>query len=110
MNMPSPKEKNPSGSALPIGRNMIRVSSCPSTTRGFPRRRDSNPLRVCRAGRELGDLETDLVDVAPEPVLARLERLDDRMRDRPRVLRRVLVRRRVAAADVAARHAAPQVQ
>jgi len=69
-----------------------------------------NPLRVCRAGRELGDLETDLVDVAPEPVLARLERLDDRMRDRPRVLRRVLVRRRVAAADVAARHAAPQVQ
>src|SRR5690349_4125847 len=63
-----------------------------------------------RARLQLRDLEADLVDVAPEPVLVRLERLDDRMLVRARVLRRVLVRRRVAAADVPARHAAPQVQ
>jgi hypothetical protein len=42
-------------------------------------------------------------------VLARFERLDDRMMRREEVLRRVLVLRRVAAADVATVQAPPQV-
>jgi hypothetical protein len=50
-----------------------------------------------------------LVDVAPRPGLPRLDRPDERMVRQPKVLRGVLVRGRVAAADVAARETHPQV-
>ena len=50
-------------------------------------------------------LNLHLVDVAPAPVFARLERLDDRVVGRPKVLGGVFVRRRVAAADMPARQA-----
>jgi hypothetical protein len=50
-----------------------------------------------------------IVDVAPSPGLAGLERTNDGMRRRMKVLRRVLVLRRVATPDVAARQAEAQV-
>ena len=56
------------------------------------------------------DDEGDLVDHAPAPLLARLGRAKDGVVDRVRVLRGVPVRRRVAAADLPARHAHAQVQ
>ena len=52
----------------------------------------------------------DLVDVAPAPVLAGLERADDRVRRGVVVRSRVAVGRVVAAADVAAGEADPEVQ
>src|SRR5439155_19972982 len=52
----------------------------------------------------------DLVDVAPAPVLARLCGADDRVPGLVRVSGRVPVGRRVAAADLPASHAHPQVQ
>src|SRR5262245_29158727 len=53
--------------------------------------------------------EHDLVDVAPRPVLAGLERPDYRVPDLLEVLRRVLAEAIVAAADVPAGQAQPQV-
>src|SRR6266480_2427564 len=53
--------------------------------------------------------ERDFVDVAPAPVLAGLGGADDRMAALIRVRRRVLVRGRVAAADLPALHAHPEV-
>ena len=70
----------------------------------------ARPLRG--AGADLGvfaDDERDLVEVAPAPVLAGLGRPDDRVSRAARVSRGVLVRRAVAAADVAARLAHAQV-
>ena len=55
------------------------------------------------------DEEAHPVDVAEPPVLLRLVRLDDRVPVRLEVRRGVAVRRVVAAADVAAGHAHPQV-
>src|SRR5215831_6510571 len=55
------------------------------------------------------ELERELVLVAPEPVLARLERADDRVPGRVVVRSRVLVGRVVAAADLAAGHAFAEV-
>src|SRR3954451_3707599 len=55
------------------------------------------------------DREGDVVDVAPDPVLARLGRARDRVRLVPRVTARVPVRRGVAAADLPAARAHPQV-
>jgi hypothetical protein len=49
------------------------------------------------------------IDVAPAPLLIRLERLDDRMTARAEVLRRVLISRAIATADVPARHTESQV-
>src|SRR3954470_2355930 len=54
-------------------------------------------------------LDEDLVDVAPAPVLARLDRPHDRVVAVAVVRRRVLVRRGVAARDVPAGEALPQV-
>ena len=51
----------------------------------------------------------DLVEVAPTPVFARLKRPNHRMVSRMKMLRGVRVRRRVAAADVTARQAEPQM-
>src|SRR5258706_15123227 len=48
------------------------------------------------------ELHRDLVDITPAPVLAALERGDDRMLRRMVVLGRMLVLRVVATADVAA--------
>src|SRR5262249_7392408 len=49
--------------------------------------------------------ECHLIHVAPAPVFAGLRGSHDRMADLMEVRRRVLVRRRVAAADLPARHA-----
>src|SRR3982751_4124822 len=54
-------------------------------------------------------LHEHLVHVAPDPVLPRLDRLDQRMALRVEVLRRMAVLRRVAAAHVAAGQAEPEM-
>src|SRR5690349_7373390 len=56
------------------------------------------------------DDESDLVEVAPAPVLARLERADDRVLGRALMGGRVAVRRVVAATDVPALQADAEVQ
>ena len=63
-----------------------------------------------RARALVRELERDVVEVAPVPVLAGLVRLDDRMGGLVEVPGRVLSGRVVAAPDVAARGAAPQVK
>src|SRR5262249_9346627 len=67
--------------------------------------------RGLKAGshRALRPFEEDLVDVAPGPVLARLERADEGVVRAVEVLGGVLVLRRIAAADVAAGEAEPEV-
>jgi hypothetical protein len=54
------------------------------------------------AERVVVDLEVELVDEAPPPILARLVRADQRVLGGAEVLAGVAVRRRVAAADVSA--------
>src|SRR5207248_10921852 len=95
-------------------------------TRPAPRRRGAHQLRaggrrtarplpgrgsgVRRGGRRPFDLEEELVRVAPPPVLARLVGADQRVIVVSVVVPGgVAVRRVVAAADVAAAHAHPQV-
>jgi hypothetical protein len=51
----------------------------------------------------------DLVDVTPDPVFTRLERLHEGMANRMKVLGGVLVLRGITASDVAARQAQAQV-
>jgi hypothetical protein len=58
---------------------------------------------------QLLERESDLVHVTPSPVLTGLERADDRVAAAMEVLRSVLVLRLIAAADVPADHAEPQV-
>jgi hypothetical protein len=53
--------------------------------------------------------DLDLIHVAPPPVLVGLEGLHDRVLGRVEVPRRVMVGRRIAAADVAAGQTKPQV-
>jgi hypothetical protein len=50
------------------------------------------------------------IDIAPAPFFARLEGFDDRVFGRMKMFGGVFVWRRVAATDVAAGHANPQVQ
>src|SRR4051794_8814714 len=64
----------------------------------------SSPIPCARAR-----LDVDLIHIAPAPVFARLERLDDRMASGVEVLGGVLVLRGVAAADVPANQALAQV-
>src|SRR6187401_2386757 len=66
--------------------------------------------RVVMWWSEDGTLEELLGRVVPEPVLARLEALDDRMAFSRGMPTRVLRRRRVAAADMPALHASPEVE
>src|SRR3989449_11582074 len=83
---------------------MLTIATC------VPASKASHSLRLIASGDIVPLLShRDLVHVAPAPVLARLERAHDRMLHRPEVLRRVLVLRRVAAPDVPAREAEPQV-
>src|SRR4051794_37072046 len=63
-----------------------------------------------RLAGDLRDPHAELVGEAPAPVLARLQRADDRVLGLSRVPARVLARRAVAAADVAAFQADAQVQ
>src|SRR4051812_36112007 len=70
--------------------------------------RAANTCRTIRRSR-LRDPERDLVLVAPEPLLARLERAHDRVAGRVVVRGHVLVGRGVAAPDGPALRAAPQV-
>src|SRR5688572_20741285 len=56
-----------------------------------------------------GGLHVDLVHEAPDPVLPRLQRADDRVAGRLRVGRGVLVRRIVAAPDATAGQALSKV-
>src|ERR1700694_4207354 len=61
------------------------------------------------ANRPAGWIEVDLVRVAPAPILARLERPDDRVVHAVEMGGGVSVRRAVTAAHMAAGHAQPQV-
>src|SRR5215467_3666678 len=54
--------------------------------------------------------EKEFVGVTPHPLLARLEGTNQRMFRRLVMFRRVLVRRRIAAADVPARQTQAQMQ
>ena len=102
----------------------VRMTSAPSRAgaaerfRGRFRRAHRSRPRSGRAvpvvgvrgpGSSRGDDEHDLVDRAPAPVLARLDRAQDGMPLRARVLRRMLVGRTVTAADLAAALTHPQV-
>ena len=92
----------------------LRGAQAPGTGLAQARRRSAHPssgdggMRVvpCTSGMRIADL----VDEAPRPVLAGLERADDRVLGRARVRRGVAVGRVVAAADVAALEADAQVQ
>src|SRR3954462_10007992 len=74
-----------------------------SSASGERRRRDP------RLAPDLRDAHRDLVDEAPRPVLARLERAHDRVLVGGGVRAGVAAGRAVAAADVAALEADPQV-
>src|SRR6202008_4460209 len=58
----------------------------------------------------VGEIEHHLVDIAPPPALRRIIALNDRVAGRVKMLGRVLVRRLVAASDMAARATDSQVQ
>src|SRR5262249_43996587 len=73
------------------------------------RRRSEARNGAALLGGAVGEVEGDLVDVAPAPVLGRVVALDDRVLRLGEVLGRVSVGRAVAAADVAAAAAEPQV-
>src|SRR5207248_6979592 len=60
-------------------------------------------------GKKAETVDHQVIDVAIRPVLRGLERLDDRMLRPVEMLRRVVIRRRVAAADVTAGHAKSQM-
>src|SRR6478752_1156302 len=68
--------------------------------------RDRSELRR----RPVGQVEHQFVDVAPGPALGRIVPLDDRMSGGVEMLGRMAVGRAVAAADVAAGAAEPQVE
>ena len=55
------------------------------------------------------EVKFDLVDVAPSPVFARFDGSDDGMSHGAKMLRRVFVLRRIAATDVTADHAEPEM-
>src|SRR5205823_5760088 len=61
------------------------------------------------SGGQSGEVKFDLVDVAPAPILARLERLHDRMLGGMEMLGGMLILGRIAAAHVAAGQAQAQV-
>src|SRR4029077_19189880 len=87
------------------GRSWASCSACSTSptpaSRSSPRRAERRLLRA--------QLEHQLVHVAPAPGLTRLGRADDRVARLVVVGRRVLADRVVAAADVAAALAHPQV-
>ena len=62
------------------------------------------------AGRQSRAIERLFRAVIPKPVLSGLEARDDEVAGLSEVRSRVLVRRRIAAADVTALGAAPQVE
>lgn len=74
--------------------------------RSAPQGRRGDP----RGSLELGHEHRGPVDVAPSPLLARLERPDERVSFRVCVGRCVTVRRVVAATDVPALEADPQME
>src|SRR4051812_16418297 len=84
----------------PSGRNRRRAGALAAERRG---------RNACMPG-DVRDDECDIVEVAPAPVLARLQRVDDRVLRRMLVRGRVAVRGAVAAADVPAGEADAEVQ
>ena len=83
---------------------VVRRRAAPELGRADGRARAgrAHPQRSPRGGCRSGRLHHDLVHVAPQPVLARLERLDQRVVVGMEVLGRVLVLRLVATPHVAA--------
>src|SRR5207253_5172211 len=65
--------------------------------------------RAVVRGRAIAEIERHLVDVVPSPTFGWFVAFDQRMTGRVEVLGGVTVRRAVAAADVAARPAEPEV-
>src|SRR5258706_12649265 len=82
-----------------------RSRSFPSACRIVPEQGAAGSASSTR----LCELQVHLVDIAPAPAFAGLERSDDWVLGRVEVLRRVLVLRVVAAADMAAGAAQAQV-
>jgi len=80
---------------------------CGYPARG-PRRWLTRRMRV--GARQLRTLKSFSRSVVVEPVLAGLEAIDDRVAGRGVVLRRMLARRTIAAADVTTFGASPKVQ
>ena len=78
----------------------------PAARRSAPQGRRGDP----RGSIELGHEHRGPVDVAPRPLLARLERPDERVSFGVCVGRCVTVRRVVAATDVPALEADPQME
>src|SRR3979411_2078872 len=66
--------------------------------------------RAVMCGLPVREIEQDFIDIAPAPPLRRIIALDDRMLRGAKMFGRVLVGRIVAAADVAAAAADPQMQ
>src|SRR6266550_4608071 len=60
-------------------------------------------------GKEAETVDHHVVDVAVRPILSRLERFDRRVLRPVEMLGRMVVRRGIAAADVPAAHAEPQM-
>src|SRR5690348_1642326 len=90
---------------LPLDAVPIPVAMFPPLA--SPHYSGSAKMRPHRAVRTL--FQEDFVHVAPAPVFARFERLDDGVVRGVKVLGGVLVLRTVAAADVPAAEAEPQV-
>src|SRR6185503_16360906 len=102
-------------------RAAIVLSSLSATPASNGTARSMSPViigaswQVCWAACRLGSVsyrqlvEKSAIDEAPSPRFARLERLDDRMAALLEMPGRMLVPRLVAAADVAAAEAQPQV-
>src|SRR5262249_1726445 len=116
--MTVPRLSQPSGTpftgitrcATGVGDAVAHATSAPATRSAIAGREPWGGIEgFSGARRKLGALEVHLVDVAPAPVLASLQRLDDGVLRLVEVLRRVPVRARVAAAHVTAAEAQSQV-
>jgi hypothetical protein len=59
--------------------------------------------------RRLCEIQLNLVDETPTPIFARLDGPHNRVLDRVKVLRGVLVLRGIAATNISADHAEPQM-
>src|SRR5687767_15973898 len=88
----------------PRGGRRLRHMTESAMQSGAERRR-----RYARLALDLGDPHRQLVDVAPGPVLARLDRADEGVPAGNGVRAGVLARRAVAASDVTARQAEAEV-
>ncbi len=98
-----------SGDRRGRGGDRERAPRCGDDDGACGQHRRGSPGGAARRGARSGRRERHLVDVAPAPALPRLIRLDHRVPGGVEVLRRMPLRRAVAAADVAAGEAEAEV-